>query len=77
MLESGGTAVAVPETELVAAVRRAARLDGVLVGPEGGVALAALALLRERGEPVGGRVACVDPTALARSPETLEAAGTG
>jgi threonine synthase len=74
---TGGEACTVAEAELVEAVRRVARLDGVLVGPEAAVALAAVARLREAGQLADSRVLCLDPTALRRSPETLEAAGAG
>lgn len=73
----GGAAAAVSEGALVDALRNAARHDGVLVGPEGAAALAAVAQLRAGGDLEGARVACLDPQALWRCPEALEAAGTG
>ena len=48
--ESGGTAVAVGEDELGAAQLLAGRLGAGYVGPETGAALAALPVLRERGD---------------------------
>jgi len=47
---SGGTAVAVSETALTDAQRLGARLGAGFVGPETGAALAALPVLRERGD---------------------------
>jgi threonine synthase len=47
--ETGGAAVAVPEESLVEVTRRAARLEGLEVGPEGAAALAGLDALVERG----------------------------
>ncbi len=47
--ESGGTALAVAEQEAEAACRRAAREAGLLAGPEGGAALAALDRLAAAG----------------------------
>jgi threonine synthase len=48
--ESGGTAVAVSEEALTEAQVAAARLLGSYVAPESGAALAALPVLRDRGE---------------------------
>ena len=50
--ETGGAAVAVEEARLPGIVARAAREEGMLVGPEGAAALAALADLH-----AGGRIA--------------------
>jgi len=47
--ESGGTAVAVEEGRLAAAARRAAREEGLLVGPEGAACLVALEELAAAG----------------------------
>ena len=47
---SGGTAVAVSDDELLAATRRLAREEGLLVAPEAGATLAAAAELAGRGE---------------------------
>ena len=75
--ESGGTAVAVPEPKLVEAIRRCAELDGVLLGAEGGVALAGLQSLRARAELAGARVLIFNTGSIYKSPETLQAAGAG
>jgi len=75
--ETGGAAQAVSEGELVEALRTAARLDAVLPGPEGAVGLAALTALVALPAFAAKRVLCLDPNALWRSPESLEAAGTG
>ncbi|MES1241256.1 MAG: threonine synthase [Acidobacteriota bacterium] len=47
--ESGGTAIAVDEQRLADIVDRAARLEGLLLGPEGAAALAAVEDLAARG----------------------------
>ncbi len=47
--ESGGTAIAVDEERLAAITDRAARLEGLLIGPEGAAALAAVEDLSTRG----------------------------
>ena len=47
--ESGGTAVAVTDEELVASSRDLARHTGIFPAPEGGATLAALLALKERG----------------------------
>ena len=46
---SGGTAVAVSDAELVAAVREIGRLEGIFAAPEGAACLPALRMLIERG----------------------------
>ncbi len=46
---SGGTAIAVPEASLEPAAARAARQEGLAVGPESAAALAAVDLLAARG----------------------------
>lgn len=51
--ESGGTAIAIDEERLAEVAARAARLEGIRVGPEGAAALAAVEDLRfGRGERV-------------------------
>lgn len=75
--DSGGAAQAASEGELVAALRLAAKLDGVLPGPDGAVGLAALTGLLAVPGFSAERVLCLDPNAVWRSPESLEAAGTG
>jgi threonine synthase len=47
--ESGGTAVAVTETEIAESMREAGRTEGMLVCPEGGAAIAGTAKLRRDG----------------------------
>ena len=47
---SGGSAVAVSDADLIAAVREIGAAEGVFVAPEGGACLPALRLLMERGE---------------------------
>ena len=47
--ESGGTAVAVEDTEMLQAMRRWAQTEGLLAAPEGAATLAALIRLRETG----------------------------
>ncbi len=48
--ESGGTAVAVSDEELLAAVREIGAAEGLFVAPEGAACLPALRKLVERGE---------------------------
>jgi threonine synthase len=48
--ESGGTAVAVSDAELLAAVREIGAAEGLFVAPEGAACLPALRRLVERGE---------------------------
>lgn len=74
---SDGLGVKVPEVDLVAALRRAARSDGVLVSAEGAVGLAGLLLLQEEHRLDARRVVVVDPAGLHRSEEALAAAATG
>jgi threonine synthase len=52
--QSGGTAQAVSEDEIVAAQHRLARIEGIWTAPESAAALAALIRLRASGE-VGSR----------------------
>lgn len=47
--ESGGQAVAVPESVIAGRMREASRLEGLEVGPEGAACLAALDRLAEQG----------------------------
>ena len=47
--ESGGTAIAVDEQRLAEVMSRAARLEGLLLGPEGAAALAAVEDLAAKG----------------------------
>ena len=48
--ESGGTALAVSDDDMVRAMRALGRLEGISAAPEGGAALAALEILVRRGE---------------------------
>lgn len=48
--ESGGTALAVSDREMVDAMREMGRLEGISAAPEGGAAFQALKILRERGD---------------------------
>ena len=48
--ESGGTAVAVGDDELLAGARQLARTEGILASPEGGACVPALRRLLDRGE---------------------------
>jgi threonine synthase len=52
--ESGGTAVAVSDAELLAAVREIGSAEGLFVAPEGAACLPALRKLIERGEVESG-----------------------
>lgn len=47
--ESGGTAVAVSDADMMAAMRRTGALEGISAAPEGGAAVHALGVLIERG----------------------------
>jgi threonine synthase len=47
--ESGGTAVAVSDADMVTGMRDLGRLEGISAAPEGGAALQALRQLRDRG----------------------------
>jgi threonine synthase len=51
---SGGTAVAVTDEELLAAVAEIGALEGIFTAPEGAACLPALRVLLERGEVDGG-----------------------
>ncbi|HEU4747811.1 MAG TPA: pyridoxal-phosphate dependent enzyme, partial [Gemmatimonadaceae bacterium] len=48
--ESGGTAVAVGDDELLAGARQLARTEGILAAPEGGACVPALRRLLDRGD---------------------------
>lgn len=48
--ESGGTAVAVADEEMVRCMRQTGRLEGISAAPEGGAALAAIASMVRTGE---------------------------
>lgn len=51
--ESGGTAVAVEDEELIEGARRMARDEGLFIAPEAGALVAALSKLKEAGEISG------------------------
>ncbi len=48
--ESGGTAIAVSDADMVGAMRELGRREGISAAPEGGAALHALKVLLQRGE---------------------------
>lgn len=48
--ESGGTALAVSDREMVEAMREMGRMEGISAAPEGGAAFQALKILLERGD---------------------------
>lgn len=75
--ESGGAARAVSEPRIIETLRAVASSDGVLVGAEGAVALAALQDLCADGTLRGMRVLAFNTAALSRSPETMQAASVG
>ena len=54
--ESGGTALAVSDEEMIAGMREMGRLEGVSAAPEGGAAVAALRRLVTRGVIKQGEV---------------------
>ena len=58
-------------------MRAAARSDGVLLGPEGAITIAALRELRAEGELADARVLAFNTGSLYKSPESLESAATG
>jgi len=69
-----GCAVAVSDAELVAAQREIASSEGVLVCPEGAATVAAIRVLRERGEIAEDEVVvALNTGAGIKYPETLEA----
>ncbi len=74
---TGGTAQVVSDGDLIDAIRLAAARDGMLLGAEGGVALAALRALRSRGELEGAAVVVFNTGSIYKSPETLAAAAVG
>jgi threonine synthase len=48
--ESGGTAIAVSDAEMIASMREMGANEGISAAPEGGAALQALKVLRRRGD---------------------------
>ena len=71
---TNGCALAVSDTDLLAAQREVASIEGALVCPEGAAAIAAIRVLRERGE-VGANdvVIALNTGAGIKYPETLDA----
>jgi threonine synthase len=63
--ESGGTAIAVEDAEMLAAVRELAELEGVFTSPEGGATLAAAKRLLAGGQLAGSGVVVLFLTATA------------
>ncbi|MEM7248004.1 MAG: pyridoxal-phosphate dependent enzyme [Acidobacteriota bacterium] len=72
-----GEVATASESELIAALRRAAKSDGVLLGADGAIGLACLEKLSATERLKDRRVVLWNPTSLLRSPETMEAAGVG
>ncbi|MDT8915268.1 threonine synthase [Amycolatopsis sp. PS_44_ISF1] len=71
--ETGGTAIAVTDEELLAAQRRLAGLEGAFVCPEGAACFAAVDRLRESGWLGGGEeVVVLNTGAGIKYPETVE-----
>jgi threonine synthase len=72
--QTGGCAVAVSDAELLAAQREIASTEGTLVCPEGAATVAAIRVLRERGE-IGPSdvVVALNTGAGIKYPETLDA----
>jgi threonine synthase len=63
--DSGGTAIAVPDEEILAAQAECAAADGVLMCPEGAATLTAVRRLREDGWLIGGEEVVVLNTGAA------------
>jgi threonine synthase len=73
--ETGGTAVAVSDEEILEAVRALARDAGIAAAPEGAATLAAARRLRERGDlGSGDRVVLINTGTGLKYPEVLELA---
>src|SRR5918996_2304387 len=71
--ETGGTAIAVSDDEILDAMRTMARDAGILTAPEGAATLAAAARLRERGDlQPGDRVVLINTGTGLKYPEALE-----
>jgi threonine synthase len=71
---SGGTAVAVPDAELLAAQAQLARAEGTWICPEGAAAVAAVARLRESGWITEtDQVVVLNTGAGLKYPETIRA----
>jgi threonine synthase len=75
LYESGGTAVAVDDEEILAELRALARTDGLLLCPEGAACLAGVAQLRTAGWLRGGEEVVVINTGSAlKYPEAVDRA---
>jgi len=73
--ESGGTAIAVSEEEMLDGMREMAESEGCFACPEGGATLAALRRLRASGEiPAGERVVIYNTGSGLKYPEAWRAA---
>jgi threonine synthase len=73
--ETGGTAVAVSDEEILDAMRSLARDAGILAAPEGAATLAAAIRLRERGDlGAGERVVLINTGTALLYPEAIEQA---
>lgn len=72
--ETGGTGVAVPDDRILEALGLLARRAGILAAPEGAASIAAVKMLRERGDlPPGGRIVALNTGSGLKYPETLAA----
>ena len=75
---TGGAAVAVDDAEMIRAMRDAASASGILPGPEGAVAVAALPRLRDLGVVGNGdRVVVVNTGTAYKYPAAVDAATGG
>jgi threonine synthase len=73
--ESGGTAVAVSDGAILEAMAQTARATGMLACPEGAATIAALPVLRERGDLTGSdRVVAINTGTGLKYPHALRAA---
>jgi threonine synthase len=73
--ETGGTAIAVSDEEILDAMRTLARDVGILAAPEGAATLAAVVRLRERGDlGPGDRVVLINTGTGLKYPEAMELA---
>jgi len=73
---TGGTAVAVTDSELLAAQRQVARAEGTWVCPEGAACFAGVAQLRQSGWLAGSdEVVVLSTGAGLKYPETMPGAG--
>lgn len=72
--ETGGTAVAVADSEIVRAMGLVARTTGILAAPEGAATVAAAGMLRERGDlSPSDRVVVLNTGSGMKYPEVLQA----